>query len=480
LTVRFLFVYHLMQRRVPLLNKGTFVRIKSLATSSIIIVNMLAPLAVQATSSSLVISEIQTASATNSGQEFVELYNPTGADVVVDGWMVQYKSATSAITESSWTKRADLKGTIKSHGFYLISQKSYLPQTDAELSGSGLAGTGGHVRLRDSNGSVIDLVGWGPTANAAESNPAAPPTAGQSIERLPGRLNESGGNATDSDNNSQDFVIRETPQPQSTASSLEVPGAVLDPAPIDQVPGDDESTAPASPTYLPILITEILPDPAAPLTDANDEFVELYNPNDTAVNLEGYTLRAGSNFHDYYNLPELTMNAGAYLAIYAKDSHVALTNGGGAAQLLDPAGNEVAVTGTYGAAVTGATWALFDSDWQWTLQSTPGTDNVLVTPVLPGTSPKSSKTAKVTVAKAKTTKVAAAKTTKPKATKKTATSNTAKAPLVAAAAHVPSIAWLLIGLAILSIGYAAYEFRHDLRNYYHLTRRYLHARRAAR
>jgi hypothetical protein len=334
------------------------------------------------------------------------LYNPTASDVSVEGWLLQYKSATSATSESSWGKRADLHGSVASHGFYLISQKAYLPAADADLSTAGLSGTGGHVRLKDKTGNIIDLVGWGLTANAAETAPATAPAAGQSIERLPGRLNDTGGNSTDTDDNSKDFVTRATPEPQSTASALETPGvagAPTDPAPADEPPADDQ-TAPAAPTYLPIMITEVFPDPAAPLTDAADEFIELYNPNDTAVNLQDYTLRAGSNFHDFYNLPTETISPGTYLVIYSAESHIALTNTGTTVQLLDPTGVEVSHTASYGAAPTGQSWDLFDGEWKWTLQTTPGADNVLVQPVVPLTVPKSSTTKSTSSAKSTTPK----------------------------------------------------------------------------
>lgn len=450
-----------------------------------LLASIFSPLITYAASPSLVISEIQTGSLSSTGQEFVELYNPTPNDVVVDGWLLQYKSATSAVSESSWSKRADLKGTVKSHGFFLISQKLYLVAADSELSTAGLSGAGGHVRLKDNKGAVIDLVGWGTTANAAEAGPAAAPAAGQSIERLPGRLNDTAGNATDTDDNSKDFILRQAAEPQSTVSPIETPGSISDAAPVD-APADDQP-APAAPTYAPIMISELLPDPAAPFSDAKDEYVELYNPTDAPVNLAGYTIRAGSNFHSFYNLPAKTIAPGAYLAIYSGESHVGLTNTGGAAQLLDPAGNILSQTGSYGAAPTGQSWSLIDGVWKWSLQTTPGVENVFVAPLI------DLRQSSVTVPKSNITglsKPKAAVLTQPKSTTKTSkTEAKPKAPkakkssqtaLVASATTTHSATWLLISFAILSIGYAIYEFRHDLRNYYHIAQRYLKLRRTNR
>ncbi len=454
---------------------------------------LIQPLATHASSASLVFSEIQTGSATNTGQEFVELYNPTAVDVSIDGWLLQYKSATSAVAESSWAKRTvatTLSGTVKSHGFYLISQKAYLPAADADLSTAGLSGIGGHLRLKDKSGAVVDLVGWGATANAAETSPALAPAAGQSIERLPGRLQENGGDGTDTDNNSKDFILRTIPQPQSGTSAVEIP-AVAGPIIVDDPPADDQP-APAPLTYSTIMITELMPDPAAPLTDAHDEFVELYNPNATEVNLKGYVIKAGTNFNAFYNLPDQVIAAGAYLSVYAKDSHISLTNTGGAAQILDPTGLVVGTADNYGKAVTGQSWSLIDGVWKWSVQSTPGAENIYEAPPVPEpkvtvTAPKA-KTVTPPAAKLKATAAfhstgqastpKATKTTAPKATKVKKSTKTPQTALVAASTN-HSGSWLIIVLAALSIGYAIYEFRYDVRNYYHITRRYLKTRGGA-
>lgn len=439
---------------------------------AILIILLLPIRAVWAASPTVVISELQTGTSASASQEFVELYNPTDSDVSLSGWSLQYKSATSIDQPSSWSKKATLTGTIKSHGFYLIAPTTYLSQADANLS-AGLSGTGGHVRLIDGVGTAIDLLGWG-TANAAETTAAPAPPADQSLERLPGRLIEDGGNAVDSDDNSKDFVIRTAPLPQSTKSDMEAPAA--NDTTVDSDPTAGEP-APQPQTYLPIQITELLVNPAAPLNDTNDEFIELYNPNSTDINLQGYTLKTGSNFHDYYVLPNLIAPADGYVAVYASESHLSLTNTGGAAELLDPTGQLINLSEVYDSAPEGQSWGKFDGGWQWTLQTTPARPNVLVQPVLKDdlaqatssaakkiTAAKPASTPKST-AKAATTKTAAkAPTTKTLATKKL------PEPVVAAASS-PAARWLLVGAVALTIGYAIYEFRYDIQNYYYLTRR---------
>ncbi len=432
----------------------------------------------------VVISQVETGTTSSASQEFIELYNPTSQDLALSGWSVEYKAATSTDVASNWVRHASLAGAIKAYSFYLIAPTAYLSGADANWSAT-LAGSGGTIRLKDANGSVVDQLGYGDSANAAEGGtPAVAPSAGQSIERLPGRLDAGNGNGIDTDNNAADFILEPTPTPRSTQALPEPPGAadsdiMTDPGAgaVPPVAATDSSTdaAPVPQAYAPVDITELLINPMAPFTDANDEFIELFNPTDSPINLGGYTLRAGSKFHSYYVLPSTTLPSGGYAAFYSAQTKVSLPNTGGAVEVLDPAGMVVDVTPGYGAAPEGQSWARFDDGWHWTLQISPNQPNVLATAVTIA-APATTKVPKARAAKkvvAKAAKVKRAKkayvphprTKKPKAT-------LAKAPLqLAAAKTLQPATWLLIALGVLTIGYATYEFRYDIQNLYYRCRR---------
>ena len=425
--------------------------------------------------SHVVISEVQTGSAASASQEFVELYNPTPAAIALDGWRVEYRPATPT---SSWTNRtsAGLVGTIPSGGFYLVAPTTYLPNADANLT-AGMAAGGGSIRLVDGAGNTIDLLGWG-TSVESEGSPASAAAAGQSLERLPGQFNTNGGNGIDSDNNSADFILRDTPEPQSTTSPVESPTTTFDSSGGDgntgTGTGDQSDPGQSAATYPQVVINELLIDPASPQTDAKDEFIELYNPTAQMADLKGYVLKTGSNFHDSYALPDTIIMPNGYAVLYSSQTKLALTNTGGAVQLFDPAGNLIDQTDEYEQAVTGDSFSRFDSGWAWTTRLTPGAANVLE-------SPEAAAAAKAATAKAKkaaVTKAKAIKTTKvksPKAAKSTSQ------PLVAdTSTGGLSGRWLLIGLVTLTIGYAIYEFRYDLQNYYLLVRRKFEAWRTHR
>ncbi|GGG92532.1 lamin tail domain-containing protein [Pedobacter zeae] len=169
--------------------------------------------------------------------DFIELYNPTNADVSLAGWSVQYASATG----TSWQTTA-LSGTIKAKGFYLVQEAQgtggtlNLPAPDATGTIPMAAG-GGKVLLanvtvaqtgsKPAGSQIIDFVGFG-TASTFEGSGAAPtPSASISVERkasagstaaslATGGSEEFAGNGYDSDDNSADFVAQ-TPKPQNSS-----------------------------------------------------------------------------------------------------------------------------------------------------------------------------------------------------------------------------------------------------------------------
>ncbi len=228
----------------------------------------------------------------------------------------------------------------------------------------------------------------------------------------------------------------------------------------------------------PVLnITELLPDPASPATDASDEFIELHNPNSFDVNVAGFSLKSGQTFSGNYTLPDLTVPAGGHIALTSAQTHLGLSNSGSSVGLFDPLGSQIGATVSYTAAKAGNTWAHFESGWAWTTTPTPGAPNILTAPAdVAGAAAAAAAAKKVKAAAAtKKPKAVAAKAAKapkaPKEKKTVATKFKAAAakikPTLEAAAGGP---WVLLVLVGLTICYCIYEFRYDLRNYYHQLR----------
>jgi hypothetical protein len=241
----------------------------------------------------------------------------------------------------------------------------------------------------------------------------------------------------------------------------------------DVVPGTIVSlatTTGASGPYLPAAdaglkapkLSELLPDPASPATDADDEFIELYNPNDAVFDLSGFILQIGSTTSDTrhnYVLPAgTTIAAKSFKAFYSKDTHLSLSNTGGEAWLLDPFGTSIAQSDPYSTPKQGAAWATANGKWYYTTTPTPNAANKVSAPA--------SGSAKTSAATAKTSKGTPVSTVGAKSGVAGASTSAGLEP-TAAPIHPLTLA-VVVGLALL---YGGYEYRHDLANKLYKLRR---------
>lgn len=222
-----------------------------------------------------------------------------------------------------------------------------------------------------------------------------------------------------------------------------------------------------------VQVSEVLPNPASPQTDADDEFIELYNPNSAVFDLSGFKLQIGSitsSTTHTYTFPNGTLIAPqGFKAYMSSDTHLSLNNSGGQVWLLDPLDAAVSQSDTYGTAKDGYAWMKTTSGWQWTTQPTPGKTNVLAKPAQSGTN--STKTA---TAKGRT--VSAIKG----ASTSAASGSNSNAAFATANQVTPIHTWTLALVACAALLYGAYEYRHDLANRIYQFRSNRAARRSAR
>ncbi|MCU6482631.1 lamin tail domain-containing protein, partial [Arthrobacter sp. A2-55] len=159
---------------------------------------------------------------------FVELYNPTDADISLKGWSLQYRPGTNTGAINISAALDGLSGTIPAKGYYLVKGAANggatpagrdLPAADVESSSLAFAASTGTIVLSNQSAKfqalptgsvvdepgVVDLFGYG-TSNTFEG--AAGPTGSVSKS-----LNRTG--FADTDNNKNDFTPAE-PTPTGT------------------------------------------------------------------------------------------------------------------------------------------------------------------------------------------------------------------------------------------------------------------------
>jgi hypothetical protein len=413
---------------------------------------------------------------TSSNGQFITLYNNTDSAIDLSTIQLQYFNNYDLLKATSG-KLISLSGKMPARGFAVVDdgpiQACY--QMTVNSVSLGLSSTAGLVEVSHffgtSSPQVIstldDYVGWSKT-----------PAAG--AQTLP--------------SNTSAFLQRIAPDGSSNYNSISLPGsgswtsvaqpdgsspcsatsagsagggaslrtgsvpipytAISSSATLSAIPADDNGlTVPQ--------ISEVLPNPAPPQTDANDEFVELYNPNDKAFDLGGFVLQVGTTTVHKYTFPGGTsIEPHQFSAFYSSDTGLSLSNSDGQVKLLDPGGNLLNQTDEYTEAKDGYAWVKTDGLWQWTTKPTPGAVNQISTP--PGSKAKSSSSSSK---KTKGAHISAA----------TGSRGSGGSGTPSAVAIHPLV---LAGVGAAALIYALYEYRHDLANFYYKLRRNREARRA--
>ncbi|MDP3015161.1 MAG: lamin tail domain-containing protein [bacterium] len=155
----------------------------------------------------ILINEIQ---ISPTGNRFIELYNPNESSINLTGWYLQRKTQTGTSFGSLVSKTYFDGKTINDRSYFLISRGA-LEGADIILDNLTLAESN-VIQLKNSNGEVVDKVGWG-QASDCEGSCAAEPSSGQSIQRKFDPSTSSG--FIDTDNNVQDFEIQTCPSPKA-------------------------------------------------------------------------------------------------------------------------------------------------------------------------------------------------------------------------------------------------------------------------
>lgn len=255
----------------------------------------------------------------NSGatfkNDFIELYNNENTPVNLTGWSVQYLNAAGT---GNWTV-TPLSGTIPPHSFFLIQEAAGAGGTTSlpapDVTGTiAMGATAGKVLLSNStvaqNGAnpsgitVIDKVGYAPTATGFETAPTAAPENATALVRV--------ADGVDNNNNSIDFVVA-TPIPRNRFYTT-TPPAIISLSPANNSV-DVPYNIPLTITFdKPVLkgtgnITLFENGVAGPTIDVNSPSITISNNSVVTINT---TLNGGVAY-------SIQISAGAFEDVYGND-----------------------------------------------------------------------------------------------------------------------------------------------------------------
>lgn len=356
---------------------------------------------VQAAPTSILISQVYGAGGNGGAiyqNDYIELFNPTSSAISINGWSVQYAAATG----TTWQVTNLPNVSIAAGQYYLIQEAAGagagvpLPAPDVPTGTIAMAATAGKVALVNNTTalttsgcpfdvSVVDFVGYGTTADCREggvttaSNAPAPSNITADIRGSNG--------CTDADNNSTDFLAG-APNPRNTTSPVNIcPPPTATPVPVIEV-----------------VINEVAW--AGTQASTFDEWIELYNPGGTAIDLTDWRVEAADGNPSI--LLSGSISAGGYLLLERGIQNVTdfpgtvyssglLSDNGEALYLLDNTSSIIDTANSNGGAwptVSGSpnfpsmvrTLVAPDSDFVWvTFSGTPtaldaGGNNVFGTP----------------------------------------------------------------------------------------------------
>ena len=230
-----------------------------------------------------------------SDDQFVTLAN-TSVDVVdLSSYELVYLNA-----DNKPAKTFTFTGSLKAGGYYVMSdalyKACYYVQIDAVTLG--LSTTAGSLQLwryaTANNKTLESSVSWIKTrkSDTTVATVTLPTQTTSFLQRKPASNEWQTIQPSALDPCQLEVIL---PAPVLPAPDFYFLPSLLPPVSYVTAPSDMAKVIiNRNPGKMAPIINEILPDPASPLTDADDEFIELYNPNDTTFDLSDFKLAFGS------------------------------------------------------------------------------------------------------------------------------------------------------------------------------------------
>ncbi len=228
----------------------------------------------------ILISEVQIAGESDDKQEFVELYNPNESAIDLTGWYLQRKTKT-ADNFSTYVPSDSFSGKIiNAKSYFLIAREGFYFTSFADIITKNPLTEDNSLILKNPNRETSDLLGFG-QASEFWGNTALNPVNGKTIGRK-----WIGDSEQNIGSNNLDFELQiPTPRNQNIK--------YIEPVVLPITGGGGGGGIPAEIIYDKILISEIL------LGD--NEFIELYNPNNIDIDLSNWYLQRKTKTAENYS-----------------------------------------------------------------------------------------------------------------------------------------------------------------------------------
>lgn len=300
---------------------------------------------------SIIISavKIQSEGTGNSNDDFIELYNTTCTDINISGWKLRKKINSG--TESS-IKVIGSGKAIPAKGYFLWTHSNLAETLSADQSTGATLSNNYSLALFNKTGTQIDSLTWG-----SNSNPFSPTIS---------ILNP----------NPVYYVIRRDESDNISYEKNYIPknSTVIETVELDACPKEPDPPPEEEPKIYSnnITLNEIFPNPPK----GQEEFIELYNPEEKDNNLSGWILRDGSKTGKYIFPENSSIKSQDYLVVYKENFKFALNNSGVESVTLSSPDEKIVSTVSYTGAKKNISYNFNGQTWRWSKFLTPGAENI--------------------------------------------------------------------------------------------------------
>ncbi|MFY9228096.1 MAG: lamin tail domain-containing protein [Candidatus Microsaccharimonas sp.] len=325
-----------------------------------------------AASADIIITQIQAGTVGSATQELVVIYNNSSQDVDISQWCLRNKSNISFAcfgyqnsndsmylpAYSYATAATDVFATAIGYNPFTITY------TPSNQSSGNIVGSSDTISLVTETETVIDTYSW---LSTMVGGMVAQRTYAQGNPRIFVETNQ----------NSDWFIDAPTFIPDDQTIRIEQ----YDTCPNIQgtqpeLPDGYEIglAGDCRPQLLSLKLSEILPNASG--SDQGNEFIEIYNPNDTPLSLDRYMLWVGQSLEKSYAFPVgTTIEANGYLSFSNTQITFSLLNSSSQVRLTGE-GEILDESPVYDTPDDNIAWAVINDRWQYTNQLTPGASNL--------------------------------------------------------------------------------------------------------